>query len=192
MMLHFRKFHERRGIGNLITAANHMAITVTDIGTSAHFYSDVLGLPQIERPNFDRHGAWFTVGNLELHLIKGQAWVPTGEDLIVPHLAIETEDVDACIERLRAMDPPIQFQLNVSVNTADEKDIVKQIFLRDPDGYYIEIGQFNVLTKFCLGHNRYDAYDYKHFEAVDSHEGLCLKNKDVGPKIGLYAFFKLA
>lgn len=140
IMLHFRKFHERRGIGHLITAAGHMAMTVTDIGTSAHFYADVLGLPQIERPNFDRHGAWFTVGNLELHLIKGQAWVPTGEDLIVPHLAIETEDVDACIDKFRAMDPPVHFQLNVSVSTADGRGVVKQIFLRDPDGYYIEIG----------------------------------------------------
>jgi len=99
-MLHFRKFHERRGIGEKIISASHMAITVTDIGVSASFYADVLGLPQIERPNFDRHGAWFTAGNLELHLIKGQAFVPTGEDLIVPHLALETLDVDACIKKL--------------------------------------------------------------------------------------------
>lgn len=99
-MLHFRKFHERRGIGQRITSASHMAITVEDIGVSAAFYSDVLGLPQIERPNFDRFGAWFTVGNIELHLIKGPAYVSSGEDLIVPHLAIETDDVDACIERL--------------------------------------------------------------------------------------------
>lgn len=96
-------------------------------------------------------GAWFTVGNIELHLIKGKAFVPTGEDLIVPHLAIETDSVDACIEKLNAMNPPIKFQLNVSVPTADGAKVVKQIFLRDPDGYYIEIGQTSVLTKFCLG-----------------------------------------
>lgn len=157
-MLHFRPFHERRGIGPRILNAAHMAITCTDVGVSAAFYSDVLGLPQIERPNFDRMGAWFTVGNLELHLIKGQAFVPTGEDLIVPHLAIETDSVEKCIERLNKMDPPVKFQMNVSVPTSDEQDIVKQIFLRDPDGYYIEIGQSAVLTKFCLGHDLYDAF----------------------------------
>lgn len=70
-MLHFRKMHERRGIGERIVSAGHMAITCTDIGVSTAFYSDVLGLPQIERPNFDRFGSWFTVGNIELHLIKG-------------------------------------------------------------------------------------------------------------------------
>lgn len=82
----------------------------------------------------------------------------TGEDLIVPHLAIETDDVDACIERLEAMDPPIEFQLNVSVVTDDERGIVKQIFIRDPDGYYVEVGQTHVLTKFCLGLKKHDSY----------------------------------
>jgi catechol 2,3-dioxygenase-like lactoylglutathione lyase family enzyme len=158
MMLHFRDFHERRGIGRRITEASHMAITCTDIGVSAAFYSDVLGLPQIERPNFDRFGAWFTCGNIELHLIKGQAFVPSGEDLIVPHLAIETDDVDACMKKLDEMDPPIEYQTNVSVVTDDERGIVKQIFVRDPDGYYIEIGISHVLTKFCLGHKKYDAF----------------------------------
>jgi len=96
---------------------------------------------------------------MELHLIKGQAFVPSGEDLIVPHLALETDCVDTCIEKLKAMDPPIHFQLNVSVSTADGKGVVKQIFLRDPDGYYVEVGQTSVLTKFCLGHDKYDAFN---------------------------------
>jgi catechol 2,3-dioxygenase-like lactoylglutathione lyase family enzyme len=84
-----------------------MAITCSDIGVSAAFYGDVLGLPQIERPNFDRFGAWFTCGNLELHLIKGKPYVPGGEHLIVPHLAIETDDVDGCMKILDEMDPPV-------------------------------------------------------------------------------------
>lgn len=45
IMLHFRKQHERRGIGNQIINAGHVALTCTDIGLSAAFYSDVLGLP---------------------------------------------------------------------------------------------------------------------------------------------------
>ena len=80
----------------------------------------------------------------------------------MPHLALETEDVDAVIAKLDAMDPPIKYQLNVSVVTANEKGVVKQIFLRDPDGYYIEIGMTSVLTKFCLGHDAYDAFNPHH------------------------------
>jgi hypothetical protein len=41
--------------------------------------ADILGLQQIRRPNFDRHGAWLTMGNVELHLIKGVPTVYEGE-----------------------------------------------------------------------------------------------------------------
>lgn len=56
------------------------------------------------------------------------------------------------------MQPPVDFQINVSVPTSNEKDIVDQIFLRDPDGYYVEIGNSTVLTKFVLGHDLYDSF----------------------------------
>ena len=138
--------------------ANHIALTVSDVGASVNFYSHVLGLQQLERPNFDRHGAWFTLGNIELHLIKGVPRVADGDDLIVSHIALESNDVQSVIQKLRLMDPPIDFQINVSVPTANEKDIVDQIFIRDPDGYYVEIGDSSVLTKFVLGYDLYDSF----------------------------------
>jgi hypothetical protein len=30
--------------------------------------------------------------------------------------------------------------------------------LRDPDGYYVEVGNSTVLTKFVLGHDLYDSF----------------------------------
>lgn len=69
----------------------HSGLIVSDVGRSAAFYSDVIGLqqargrgcaavslpyltslpfPQLRRPDFDRHGAWFTLGNVELHLVR--------------------------------------------------------------------------------------------------------------------------
>jgi catechol 2,3-dioxygenase-like lactoylglutathione lyase family enzyme len=124
MKLHWKSDQERRGIGRGISCANHIAITVSDVGNSVSFYSHVLGLQQLERPNFDRHGAWFTLGNVELHLIKGMPRVADGDDLIVSHVALESDDVGGIVKRLRAMNPPIDFQINVSVPTGDEKDIV--------------------------------------------------------------------
>jgi hypothetical protein len=47
------------------------------------------------------------------------------------------------------------------VVTDDGRGIVKQIFIRDPDGYYVEIGTTHVLTKFCLGSKKYDAFSNK-------------------------------
>uniref|UniRef100_A0A7M5XG79 Glyoxalase/fosfomycin resistance/dioxygenase domain-containing protein n=1 Tax=Clytia hemisphaerica TaxID=252671 RepID=A0A7M5XG79_9CNID len=66
MELHWDDSVPRRGLGDLIHKANHIALTVSDIGRSLGFYTDILGLQQIKRPNFDRHGAWLTMGNIEL------------------------------------------------------------------------------------------------------------------------------
>merc|ERR1719491_1440513 len=59
-----------------IASMNHIAFIVSDVGKSTYFYSDILGLQQVKRPNFDRHGAWFTGGNVEFHLILGNPLAP--------------------------------------------------------------------------------------------------------------------
>ena len=33
---------------------NHVALVVSDVGTSLSFYTDVVGFQQVMRPNFDR------------------------------------------------------------------------------------------------------------------------------------------
>ena len=43
--------------GDLITQANHIAITVSNVGYSLWFYINVLGFQQIRRPKLDRIGA---------------------------------------------------------------------------------------------------------------------------------------
>ena len=124
---------------------NHIAIIVEDVGRSCAFYTDVLGLQQIKRPNFDRHGAWLTAGNVELHLIKGEPLVHSGENLIVSHLALDVSDPQEAFRRLKAMKIP--FEINVSVPKGEGKaeseggasdNTLTQAFIRDPDGYYIE------------------------------------------------------
>lgn len=159
-LLHWLPDIERRGLGDLIIRANHIALIVADVGRSLAFYSDILGFQQVQRPNFDRHGAWLTMGNVELHLIKGRPHAPAGEDLIVGHVAFDTDYPERVLQKLIQMNVP--FRQNVSVpnpekarnnmsenfESADGK--VTQYFIRDPDGYYIEICNCEVLTKFCL------------------------------------------
>ena len=43
-----------RGVSNLWSAVNHVAIVVSDVGRSLAFYTDVVGMKQVIRPNFDR------------------------------------------------------------------------------------------------------------------------------------------
>lgn len=77
------------------------------------------------------------------------------------HIAIETTDIDRVPEILTAAGVP--FRQNVSVpkgtmqsgagtnSSNNSNKIVRQFFLRDPDGYYLEICDCAVLTKYCLG-----------------------------------------
>ena len=43
-----------RGVGEYWVNVNHVAIVVSDVGTSLAFYTDVVGFQQIMRPDFDR------------------------------------------------------------------------------------------------------------------------------------------
>ena len=46
----------------------------------------------------------------------------------------------------------IPFETNVSVPKGDyEKGVMRQFFFRDPDGYYIELCNCDILTEYCLG-----------------------------------------
>lgn len=159
--LHWDPNRQKRGLGKYLYKANHIAIIVSDVGRSARFYSDIMGFQQLRRPNFDKHGAWFTMGNVELHLIKGKPLVHSGDDLIVSHISIETFEIGRVPGMLKKLGVP--FRQNVSVpkgedggmdgtNTSNKNDkIVRQYFFRDPDGYYLEVCNCHLLTSYCLG-----------------------------------------
>jgi catechol 2,3-dioxygenase-like lactoylglutathione lyase family enzyme len=52
-----------------IETLHHVAVPVSDLERSKAFYTDVLGLKEIPRPPFSFDGAWYEVGNRQLHLI---------------------------------------------------------------------------------------------------------------------------
>jgi len=115
-----------------ILELNHVAIVVADVERSCSFYSRVLKLTSLPRPAFDFPGAWFRLGvNQELHLIgeRGESVTagPRGN-----HFALQVQDLTAWEQHLR----------NVGADSQPKKqrpDGAWQIFVRDPDGHYIEL-----------------------------------------------------
>merc|ERR1712037_223952 len=97
-----------RGVSDLWSSVNHIAIVVSDVGTSLSFYTDIIGMKQVFRPNFDRHGAWLTFGNVDLHLIKGRPAVHSDDDLIVSHIAITVSDMETMREKLKSLGCPTE------------------------------------------------------------------------------------
>lgn len=145
-------------LGGCAAVVNHIALVVRDVGDSTFFYTDIVGFKQVPRVNFDRHGAWLSMGNIQLHLIKGQPHTERGghpDDLIVSHIALEVPDVAGMLQRLERLQqnrfPNLAWRQNVSVPTLEtsakqrfEKEgahaegKLTQFFLEDPDGYWLE------------------------------------------------------
>lgn len=112
-----------------ITSVNHIGIIVRDVGLSIKFYADVLGLQAVNRPKFDVHGAWFTGGNLEFHLILGNP--------LPPDRSIKGPDANATSFKVKDLATAKQvlaekYAASDSIQLEVESDVC---YIRDPDGY---------------------------------------------------------
>ena len=137
---------DRSALG--VVSLHHVALPVSDLERSRRFYAGILGLVEIERPEaFGFPGAWFAVGDGQLHLIAYDTGTPTfrgakGLDSRDVHFAIRVPDFDAALERLRAAGfregapalDPMRMKANHTPNAG-----FPQIFIMDPDRHIIEI-----------------------------------------------------
>ena len=56
---------------------HHVSINCSDVEGTAPFYTDVLGLTTLDRPDFPFNGRWLqTPGGGEVHLIEVEGWQP--------------------------------------------------------------------------------------------------------------------
>jgi lactoylglutathione lyase len=117
---------------------NHLAIYVQDLQKSTSFYKDVIGLDTIPEPFHDGRHTWFSIGDRsQLHIIAGAAAsIPHEKN---NHICFSVNAID---EFIKSLD---QHNL-VYENAGGQKkavtlrvDGVHQIWLQDPDGYWIEI-----------------------------------------------------
>ncbi|PRX55201.1 VOC family protein [Flagellimonas meridianipacifica] len=117
---------------------DHQSLVVTQLMKTGDFYRDVFGFEEIPHPERKPGFRWFKMyGNSQLHLIKKDV-VEFKKDKSI-HLCLATEDLESFIEKL--MGKQITFydwpgNLNSVTHRADG---VKQIYIQDPEGYWIEI-----------------------------------------------------
>ncbi|HLJ93018.1 MAG TPA: VOC family protein [Gemmataceae bacterium] len=110
---------------------DHSSVIITDVERSRHFYRDVLGLTEINKPRtFDFVVLWFQVGDQHLHLLLKEK-----ADAISPrHFALRARDVAAARIYFRQQGIPIEE--TTPIPGAD------RFFIADPDGNRIEIIQW--------------------------------------------------
>jgi catechol 2,3-dioxygenase-like lactoylglutathione lyase family enzyme len=116
----------------------HNALLVEDVKASAAFYREILGLQPIEVPGGDDERRWFSMGSgLQLHLIEGDR-SDLGHHRSI-HMAFRLQQVDPLVEKLRAASIPFYSWPGEEGVITTRADGVHQIYIRDPDGYWIEI-----------------------------------------------------
>jgi glyoxylase I family protein len=127
-----------------IETLHHIALVVTDVERARRFYADVIGLTEIPRPPFTFDGAWFAVGDRQLHVLVGVD--PTFRDgkpvnTRDGHVAIRVASWREAVEHFRA--------LGYTPDAADEMKRTReqphatagfpQLYVLDPDRNVVEI-----------------------------------------------------
>jgi len=117
---------------------NHLAIYVVDLPVSRHFYTAVIGLDSIAEPFHDGKHLWLNLGlGSALHVISGAE--NKKEYFIGNHLCLSTSDLNEFKNRLDKNKIQWQNYLGQKGQTTTRPDGVSQIWLQDPDGYWIEV-----------------------------------------------------
>lgn len=117
---------------------NHTAVYVTDLKTSAAFYQNIIGLDTIPEPFHDGKHAWFKTGpGVALHVIQGAE--TRKEYYKNQHTCFSVASVDAFTKLLIAKNISFEDVKGNKGAVTNRVDGVKQLWLQDPDGYWIEI-----------------------------------------------------
>ena len=117
---------------------NHVAIYVTDVQKSGDFYKNIIGLDTIPEPFHDGAHIWLRIGpKAAMHIIQG-AEKPK-EYFKNDHTCFSVASVDDFIEVLKKNAIPFEDVSGKKNVYSKRPDGVKQIWLQDPDGYWLEI-----------------------------------------------------
>jgi len=121
---------------------NHVALSVKDVDLAATFYGEVLQLKEITNRTKMEGIRWFALGEgKELHLISVVKEPVTLNKAV--HFAMMTAQFDAFVEGLRANKVPYEDWMGAPQKITIRADGVKQVYVQDPDGYWIEVNSTN-------------------------------------------------
>ena len=117
-----------------ITRVLHVSINVEGrLGASSEFFARALQAAPTERPLIPGiDGAWFAVGDVQLHLVDAPSRGAGAVDPTGPHVCFGVEDLDGAVAELEARGVPYE--------RANQGETV-QIWFTDPSGFTIEIQQ---------------------------------------------------
>lgn len=119
-------------------SVNHVALYVFDLQKSVDFYQNVLGLRPIPEPFKDGRHVWLRTGpHSQLHIIQGAAKVEEHDKN--SHLAFSVKDLKKFRAHLDQTSTRYGSWAGADKQTTARPDGVQQVYLQDPDKYWVEV-----------------------------------------------------
>ena len=116
---------------------NHLALYVVDVQKTADFYKNVLLLPELPEPFKDGRHVWLRIGpHSQLHIIQGNK---AQDHDINTHLAFSVPDLAKFMAHLDKLGVRYGNWKSEARQTTPRPDGVKQIYLQDPDNFWVEV-----------------------------------------------------
>jgi|SRR6056297_3913980 len=117
---------------------DHFALVVDDVDKSAEFYGNILRLVETPHPDKTPGFRWFIVsGSSQIHLIQKE-FAPFEKNKSM-HLCLATQDLDGVIAHLETNNITYSDWPGKENSVTQRTDGVRQIYVQDPDGYWVEI-----------------------------------------------------
>lgn len=118
---------------------NHTAIFVKDLKVTKAFYEGILGLDTIPEPFHDGKHVWYNMGfpGVSMHVIQGAS--EKKEYYKNQHTCFSLESVENFTKVLQKNNIVFEDVAGKKNAITTRVDGVKQIWLQDPDGYWIEV-----------------------------------------------------
>jgi lactoylglutathione lyase len=117
---------------------NHLAIYVVDLKKTADFYSNIVGLDTIPEPFHDNKHVWYRIGpGASLHVISGAP--QPKEYFLNNHMCFSVPSVEEFVDKLKQNKMGWVNAQGEKMKITTRVDGVKQIWINDPDGYWLEI-----------------------------------------------------
>lgn len=117
---------------------DHIALYVFDLKKSTAFYTDVMQFKLVSEPFKDNKHSWFNIGpHSKLHVIEGAKEVK--EQDINTHFAYHVKVLKEFTDHLDKLKIPYRNWKGDSKEPTVRPDGVKQVYLQDPDNFWIEV-----------------------------------------------------
>ena len=127
-----------------VTGVNELVLEVDDLDRAIRFYTEVLGLPLVER--WDRREAvWVMAGErTRIGLWRPQVGLAGGQGGAHVHYAMHLpeSEYERAVERLRAHGQDVQEEVF-------EGDRGRAVYVTDPDGHVVELWTWDVAGHLC-------------------------------------------